>query len=440
LYLADIFSSKNIARDLSWRRLTHLHSGVFAPRFFDGGRRVIYNYHRLYGYDIGEIPVDAAVALGEASEPELDLVAYPGQSRSYQNLTGIEYSAKYALKPDIFFLTFGYSKYGLVGFSQMHFSDMLGDEDVYTTLEYSDEDNGPNFQLHYSNKKHRLNWLWGIFREKNFLNVITLANLNEIFYNSSFGTMSLYRYGVYGGLAYPLSKFFRWEGRVTTSRYEEKFLPGWPKEDVSGNLHQVNSGLVFDNTVWGRGHPIYGWRSYIMVEQSLPASPESIELGRLEGDVRRYFALNRRYSLAFRLRGGTLWGEDHGAFLYSLGGYNTIRGHPYRAYYGRHMWLFNAEFRFPFVKKLELGFPPISIGGISGVMFLDMGSVWTGEWHPMEQSDNTFRDIKAGYGMGLRLVVLPFIILRLDFATPWDGRHSKPMKKWDGMFSIGFDY
>lgn len=69
------------------------------------------------------------------------------------------------------------------------------------------------------------------------------------------------------------------------------------------------------------------------------------------------------------------WGDDKRSFsTVGLGGGRSIRGYPYNYLIGTTAGFLNIEFRLPIIKRLELGFPPISIGGVDGAFFVDIGA------------------------------------------------------------------
>jgi outer membrane protein assembly factor BamA len=102
--------------------------------------------------------------------------------------------------------------------------------------------------------------------------------------------------------------------------------------------------------------------------------------------------------------------------------------------------VFNTEFRFPFVKRLSLGFPlPLDISGIGGVLFFDAGLCTYKDYSEIQPFDHfpKLKDLKADFGYGLRMW-LGFAKLKVDFAYNTDfERLYKPAKI---NVSLGFDY
>jgi outer membrane protein assembly factor BamA len=89
--------------------------------------------------------------------------------------------------------------------------------------------------------------------------------------------------------------------------------------------------------------------------------------------------------------------------------------------------LANAELRFPLIRRFELGILPIGLPPLDGLVFYDAGIAWsTGQKvqsrvpaNPDETSLNT-RYPLTSYGVGLRLNLFNYAIVRWDYAIPLD--------------------
>ena len=63
---------------------------------------------------------------------------------------------------------------------------------------------------------------------------------------------------------------------------------------------------------------------------------------------------------------------------------------------------------------------PLSIWGLRGVLFADIGAAWNEDFRGVVRVDAVrFRDIKASYGIGARMR-FGYFILRYDLAWPTD--------------------
>ena len=153
--------------------------------------------------------------------------------------------------------------------------------------------------------------------------------------------------------------------------------------------------------------------------------------------------MGRRYIFAFRTFGGNVVGRDKNLFPYQIGGFNTIRAHPFLAFQGTTALIANLEFRFPLLEAVAFGFPvPWVIRGFSGVFFVDMGTAFNEptNFKGFDDATGRFRDIKASFGLGARFVLFPGLILKVDWGTPWDLKTALPISKWQGIFSIGYEF
>jgi len=83
----------------------------------------------------------------------------------------------------------------------------------------------------------------------------------------------------------------------------------------------------------------------------------------------------------------------------------------------------------------------LAITNVTGVLFADMGAVWTDSHFKGGSSSggaNHLQDIKTGFGFGWRANLLGFMLLRYDLAwtTDWDTVSAKPTY----YFSFGADF
>jgi len=141
-------------------------------------------------------------------------------------------------------------------------------------------------------------------------------------------------------------------------------------------------------------------------------------------DYRRYFSRggpqkelgeNRRV-LALRFMAGSISGEIPFFEQYFVGGAETLRGFREDRFWGKNMFVFTTEYRFP-------------LGGSSlkGVLFVDVGDAWGAEGNFLnvpvfgtEFKQHEKIDPQVGYGLGIR-VVTPVGLLRLDYGFSSEG-------------------
>jgi outer membrane protein assembly factor BamA len=115
-----------------------------------------------------------------------------------------------------------------------------------------------------------------------------------------------------------------------------------------------------------------------------------------------------------------------------MGGSYSLRGYGRRSIYGTRMFLMNAEYRFPLFDRLVLGVPlrSLELPGIEGAVFADAGNAWE-KWE-------RFPRPKGSFGLGLRMSLGGYFVLRYDLARQTDFDTVKP--GWEREFYVGFDY
>jgi outer membrane protein assembly factor BamA len=202
--------------------------------------------------------------------------------------------------------------------------------------------------------------------------------------------------------------------------------------------------LIHDNTLWGYTGPISGGRAKLEFEKTLDfGTGTNISYSMLLGDYRRYYNIRQRYVFAIRVMGAVSNGPDPLAFR--IGGPYTLRGLDYGELTGTRIALTNLEFRYPLIDQLSLGFPlPLTLRGVRGVFFLDMGAAWFREngledFKPFSSGGTIgkLNDVKAGYGFGVRMN-LGFFIIRYDLAQRTD--FSRNIGRSRSYFSLGAEY
>jgi len=438
IYEADFVNIENVR---AARKVTQSLSGSYFPRYIGNDAKIIYNTYFIYAYDILEYQIDRKSGdhILKIPDSQFDPISIPGIAKLSYSSDIEDYRMR--INPEILGFNLGYSSYGFVGFLQSNFTDLMGDYRLQTTLFYDGGSEDANVQITYLDMSQRVHLFAGLYRMKNFLNVVTIYNLQDIFYNTNYDAKSMNRYGFFAGAIYPFSKFFRSELKISSSRYEKEYFPVFEKENIAGNLHEASTAFIFDNTIWSYSYPVQGNRTIFQYSQSIDISGQDIAISRFDADIRQYFRFWERQSIAARFLYGSIWGLDQDLFPYEIGGFFTIRGHPFREYSGAQMALVNLEYRFTFIEAIQFGWPfRFTLGSIGGLWFLDMGAAWDRNQFSLFDRKKRFDTVKASYGAGLRFVLLPFLIFRVDFAAPWNGRDAIPMNKWQGEFSIGFDY
>ncbi len=290
------------------------------------------------------------------------------------------------------------------------------------------------------------------------------------FFGSQYQFLRLRHYALDLSLARPFSRFQRIELGISTHTINHRLynLAGFDEyeigEDISLKALTYRLNWIYDNSVWGFTGPGDGFRANLQYFQSLNAYGNKLDFKTVMLDARRYFRLSRIYTFTLRVMAGQSFGTDAQKFF--LGGVDNwifgvgetngvtdestrfnpdeylfesdqedylknlyfsifalpVRGTRFLERAGTSLFLTNFEFRFPFVNYLALGFPlKIIFGNIRGVMFVDAGAAWDGDFNYSYVNPNTgreeFDDIIVDYGVGIR-INLGYFILRLD--TAWD--------------------
>ena len=316
--------------------------------------------------------------------------------------------------------------YGFVGSTQVQFSDLLGDRNVFVAADLASSSIAEtNVLAIYSFLPNRLDYEIGAFHFKNYFSsrVTTFGEAlgaPRLFSDRNFGGLL--------GLTYPFDRFRRAELNFTQTFVDRQFFD----QDVFGNLqlaeHQYHSitaptvSLVGDNTLFGYYGPANGGRYLFTFSPALPVFQNSLSYRTSTADIRRYWDLTHNYTFAWRGLAGASNGPDPQTFR--LGGYSTIRGYPDFDVLGTRFVLSGAEIRFPFIQQLGLVGPlPVGIFNFRGALFTDFGSVWN-ERDPLRfwssaPGRRALGSVLWGYGFGVRTAAL-FMILKLDVAWHTD--------------------
>jgi hypothetical protein len=430
----------------SGRRETAVPGGTFDPEWVpSAGRYVVAGFEDLTFniYAVRPRPDTAAadsVMLAAYREPpdwqwtELQDTLYArGDAARYRQRYTLDFAAAAAL------LSPGYASAQGATFL---LSDMLGDHLLYLSLVSFQEGNGLgdlvdnlNGNLFYLNETRRLNWGVGLFRLRGF------------FYEGDFE--QIYEESAYGGfvqLRYPLSRFSRVEAEFQVGHSDRTDFLLIDPETGSGFARRrgiVTANyltLVHDNSLWLPTGPIDGSRSSFTAGVVTDLQNARLDSYLLTADVRRYYRTGLRTAVA--VRGFGFYSAGQRPQRLTIGGSYALRGYPRYAYVaGDRAVMGNLEWRFPITDYVSLGLPvgELRLPGVQGALFTDLGRAWS------EQS--TARGWLGAYGLGLRMSLVPGLVLRLDlgwryalgdraaYALPPTYRRSRFADFW-----FGFDY
>jgi outer membrane protein assembly factor BamA len=102
---------------------------------------------------------------------------------------------------------------------------------------------------------------------------------------------------------------------------------------------------------------------------------------------------------------------------------------------GSRVAVANAELRFPLIRRLELGFLPGALPPLDGLFFYDAGLAWS-HGQSVSLSRPPGYDVTKdriplrSYGLGLRLNLFNYAILRWDYAIPVNQDGHKGLWTW----------
>lgn len=264
--------------------------------------------------------------------------------------------------------------------------------------------------------------------------------------------------------AYPLNRFTRIEygGSLNsverlTAWYSQAIDPvrqlatGFTTPDSIVNRSGITYGApyvayVSDNTLFGYTGPIAGRRYRFQIEPTI-GSYRWIEY---QADYRRYFPILFNFlTLAGRAQTSISVGRDETVLQKYIGRPEFVRGYDREEYgiqctaipgtpqtpderrgcsaiqlLGSRVAFANAELRFPLVRRFDLGLLPISLPPVDGLFFYDIGLAWSSgqkvSWNRSTSDVTLTRTPVRSYGMGIRLNLFGFALLRWDYAIALD--------------------
>ncbi len=443
LYIKKVNGFSNINSIIKNKeyKITDVITAVSDPCFSPDGKKIVFSSFNKLGQDVCVMDVP------EELEDKIASVVKETQKVNNEEITKTAFDVeesekeeyKFNLTPDWIMGGFIYSSVaGFGGFTYLGFSDILGNHRFSIATDFLGGNNDFNFEFIYYYLAHRINYGIGIFHYKDYYYFYTKDEFGyeiDKFYKR--------RYGVDLKISYPFTKFLRSDVDLLVMKYIRHSENEEEVESWDTNLYISGFSFVYDTILWGITGPVMGFRGRISFEKSyrITGADWLYELAFI--DLRKYFLMSRKYTFALRYQFGSVWGRDRNKNKFYIGGFNTLRGHRYSEYSGTRMFLFNMEYRYPFVNVIQIGWPvTFNIQNLRAVFFWDFGSAWdnTEKWQIGRKGGvYRFKDLKSGLGWGLRfgIYVLRF---RLDFATPWNGSTILPLSKWQGLFSIGYDF
>ncbi|PJA29791.1 MAG: hypothetical protein CO189_01515 [candidate division Zixibacteria bacterium CG_4_9_14_3_um_filter_46_8] len=406
--------------ELSMRQLSHIPTGASDPIFADSS--IIFSAYsegafHLYELKLKDFARDSAIAIDDDSKP-FHSSWEPPKLRGDLKKGIAQYQTKYSF--DIAQSAVAYDAvFGPVGGLQFALTDVLGNHQYYFILSNtanSTRDFAKSFNaaVTYLNRSSRINWGLGAYRFRYDL------------YNDYDGQYIEQQIGVVGVMVYPFGRFRRLELSMYLRHFEKEFA--YFDSDLNGVLLTPNLSYIKDTSLWERTGPLDGMRLNLTVGSSFNLQTGE-QFGRLFlGDFRKYFRLSMASCLATRLLYITSAGKD--PQRYYLGGSWTLRGYGFRTFYGRNVLLTSTELRFPLIDALFIGFPVgnFDFKAIRGALFLDAGDAW----------NNDFDQLYGSFGVGARVNLGAFVVLRFDLAHRTDFKSVSKRTNFDFFFGWNF--
>lgn len=273
--------------------------------------------------------------------------------------------------------------------------------------------------------------------------------------------------GIQLQLNYPFNVFSRFGLQFSANqiaRQRMRFEGGRLVRDGQANIRHLTQFIPgvnysFDNVRWGFTGPINGIRALASLDYfpEMSANPTSYLVA--QADVRNYWRFFKRYTFAWRLSAGSAFGtsQEEIPYRFLVGGdefnlnfrlnrnnltgrmidnYQSsldaqLRGFDYLDFVGRHKFVSNMDWRFPFIERLDFGWPVrIPFRDIQGILMADYGGAWS--------NNNAFDQFGLGLGYGWRMNIGYFV---LRYTKAWAIKGVGPIERGPRTYwSLGADF
>lgn len=391
------------------------------------------------------------------------LLADGNSGDRYTDTIFVEKDYKVEFSPDVVLGNPGYSTYwGFQGVTQMLFSDVMGDHQMYLQANLLLDLRNSSFLFSYYYLPKVIDYTLSAYHSAGFVYLWDDANIVQR------PVRSLYRFRNWGASifsAYPFDMFNRVEWGLSWMNISKEDIND-PKSlnNVSRSIIVPEGRYVHDDVLWGYYAPVKGTRYSVGFKGSPKFSQSGIGFMTIEADVRHYIPLGDFLNFAFRYSGGGSFGPNPQKFF--IGGTenwinptfvdNTLpfndpedfafmefkmpmRGYSISEVIGNKYFLTNFELRFPLFRALLAGPIPILFQSIMGAAFFDMGGAWNDDFRSTATDISGrlyYRDLMMSAGIGVRTYLLG-LPLKLDIAWRNDyNSWSQPIY----MISLGMDY
>jgi len=347
---------------------------------------------------------------------------------------------------------------GIYGGGAIQFGDMLGNEQLIFAGYINGSLNQGDFLAAYANLGSRINWAVGFQQVPTYyvLNPIIIPNNPAPgYFQYVTSTRLITSRQLFGRAFYNINRFQRIEMGLSLGQYDEGILSYIQTYDPAGfpidapfseefyfagqRAATPSIALVYDATFMGWIGPLFGTRYRFEVAQTLGGWNVSQFLA----DYRKYIPVKGPVLLAARALYSGRRGEDAFRSRWYLGSTNLVRGYTSGSFYrnecpvgfcpeinnliGTEIAVGNLELRFPLVNSF-LGMGPQGLPYVDGVLWIDYGVAWNqGQTIAFSQDPNASPEERlntrvpvTSLGVGLRMNLFGYMILRGDFSFPQD--------------------
>ncbi|HZS61923.1 MAG TPA: DPP IV N-terminal domain-containing protein, partial [Gemmatimonadaceae bacterium] len=370
------------------------------------------------------------------------------------------FTADYIAEPTIGYGADAYGS-GIFGGTAVFLSDLLGDQHLSFAGQLNGNITDAIAFASYTNLSHRLQFALGVSEAPLFLltgDVLAKKNsAGDSLTETQALTRQVYR-TVFGQAQYPLNRFTRFElgarfNNIDQTTYflgrtlvpSQNAASGYNLDSTRGhggtNYLQPYVGYVSDNTLIAFMGPISGRRYRLEFEPAIGVEHWT----EYAIDYRRYVPIVFDYvTLAMRAMGDLSFGAGENFIPKYIGNPYFLRGYDRDNFYtgggctpeagqaascnlnelfGSRVAVGNLELRFPLVRDIPVGFLPVVLPALDGLIFADVGMAWSrGQTiylqRPRNYNEALQRYPLASYGAGLRLNLYNIAVLRWDYAIP----------------------
>lgn len=366
----------------------------------------------------------------------------------------IEKPYKITFSPDAIMGNPSYNNFwGFQSLTQMLFSDIMGDHQIYAQGYLLSDLRNSSFLVNYAYMPRLIDY------------GATLYHNSLLMYLSDGFLYRFRNYGISLDASLPFDLFRRVDFNLSWMNLTKEFSMSAQVPSVDRMLLVPSVKYVFDNTLNGWYGPNYGLRYYVSALVSPKVFSTSASFYTVSTDIRFYQQIIENYlTFAIRGAGGASFGEKPQKYFMGgtenwfnyryLGNYVPVddpidfgflefkmplRGWAIGEKSGSKFFMINSELRFPLFTALLAGPVPVLFQGVMASVFFDMGGAFDKEFVAAEKDiwgTKHPRDMMMSAGIGMRTY---FLGLPWKIDVAWRNEYNKWSKpQW--MYSLGYDF